>query len=229
MKKTKVINLLMVLLLFFHGFLVIPATAFDGEEKAPKIKIEKNGSITNVFVDGDDALVSIIRQVYTLIYSDFVNIDEIENSIDDLPPPYLLLLANKYCSVDFEKAIDYTMLASFRMRYDANRCVDKTAMNSISMVLSTLSMKKCAEKMEFTKEETMNHSKKSISRLLSSNMLKAGNASPWWICSGGMNVIQAALKQETISQSDWLVPSSQWGKIRDELVNQFKQLIVTEK
>jgi hypothetical protein len=185
-----------------------------GEEgtRRPEISAETHGNSKNIRVGGSDSWHAVIASVRALREMpdsrDAEVIADLRKKMDDLPPAYIYEMARRTCATNQQEAMDLFNLAGMRLRYDAARCVDQTALAGVQATVFSL------QSPEFKACLTDDALIPSLRRLRESQALFASRASPWWICSHGMAAIQAGLKKKEIAKSDWLKPEGDWATAR---------------
>jgi hypothetical protein len=139
--------------------------------------------------------------------------------MDWLPPAYIYELARRTCATDPDRAIYIFNLAGSRMRYDAFRCVDETALEGIAATIASLPMPECRVLLDMKKTVA------ALKKLRASPAPFASKASPWWICSHGMAAVEAGLANKELAPSDWEKPEAEWDGVRREIAEQIDYTI----
>lgn len=197
--------------------------AADEYTRTPQIKSATQGQVTNTYVVGQGSWAEAIGAAQKLRqapYNDDPAITEnLRRTKNDAssPPVFLLELARRNCADDPEQAAYDFALANIRMRYDAFRCVDKTARGGVTMSMIALPLKEC--KAAFSKERMIRVQKE----IRNSDELFDYASSPWWLCSHGMAATEAAMANQTLERDDWLRPESAFPAIQAKLIEMIDQ------
>jgi hypothetical protein len=195
---------------------MIPGRAEDAP-KQPELVVEQQGRVTNIRVGGA-SWSGIIKEVEALralpADKDGEVIDKLQKELDTNPPAYIYELTRRVCRTDPQRAVDLFALAWHRIRYDAVRCVDKSARAGVYATFLSLPLQECRAL------DDNRFVRPALEKVLNSSDLFASKASPWWICSHGMQAIMAAMEKKTLQTSDWLKPESEWPAIRQEILGQ---------
>lgn len=203
----------------------------QAEQRQFKLAVQKQGNTTNVDIIGPGSYVSVIADIRRLRASSAPSLTIIEKQRDALPPPFYLEAARQTCQLTRSKAQDWITLFQLRAAYDARRCQDPSAVAKIAETAVVLRAEECANLSGDDVER-----KASFRRVIAEDKIFSSTASPWWICSGGLQVLTWALKQGekaeagevlTIDDSQWLRPEAEWPaieeKMRAELADAFGQ------
>jgi hypothetical protein len=187
--------------------------------RTPSVSTETKGNVTATNVAGAwswRAVMDGARGIRNLPPErDGEIVARLTSQRDGLPPAYIYEVVRRICAKSPDEAAYLFMLAGMRMRYDAYRCMDETALAGIQATLVEASPMACPALTEKKRMLPV------LERLTADPALFASKASPWWICSHGMAVVQAGLANKTLTQREWLKPESDWPKaqarVRDDL------------
>lgn len=193
-----------------------PATARAQEgPQRPQVEVEQRGTTTNLTIGGSGwgGVIKDIQALRALPADDDAEVvDKLQRDIDTNPPAYIYELSRRVCAKDPQRAAYLFAVAGLRMRYDAYRCVDETALGGVTMTLMSLPMREC----DALADNAVVMS--AFRRAHDSKDLFSSKASPWWICSHGMAAMRAATEKKTLQPGDWLKPESDWPAIRQKLL-----------
>jgi hypothetical protein len=199
--------------------LFVALASARAEDQTPKIEQSTRGNFTNITVTGNGTFDDVMRSVKLLTLvpasQDAAVIEELTRKKNTNPPPYLIELARRLLSTDKAEASYYVHLADTRTRYDAFRCKDKSATAGYGMMLQQLRPQ--LEPWLKYANETPNASPGAYKTLHARDEVLASEASPWWICSHGMQAVMAAMSNRTLKSEDWLKPESEWPSIQATL------------
>lgn len=131
-------------------------------------------------------------------------------SANAVPPQYLYELARRLWLTDRPSAMEWLAVGMARARYDASRCVDKSAKQGIAF-LALLA----PDVMTGVKENRKAFSEAGR-RALGRPDLYADAVSPAWICSHGIKTISMALEGKKVTESDWLRPPTEWASLKSD-------------
>lgn len=137
-----------------------------------------------------------------------VLIPQIIASANAIPPQYLYELARRLWPTDRRGAMEWLAVGMARARYDASRCVDKSAKQGIAF-LDLIA----PDVMSGIKEDRKAFSQAGR-RALDRGDLYADAVSPAWICSHGIKTISMALQGQKATESDWLTPPGDWASLK---------------
>ena len=203
--------------------LVGPAGAQQAGQN-PQLDVEQRGNVTDVTIGGPGwgGVIKDIQAVRALpADKDAEVIDKLQKDIDVNPPAYIYELVRRLCPSDPQRAMYLFAVAGSRMRYDAFRCVDESALEGISTTLMSLPMPDC---------KALANDKLIMAQLRKSRDSKelfTSKASPWWMCSHGMEAMGAALDKKSLQTSDWLKPESEWPAIRQTILGDLDATVKT--
>jgi hypothetical protein len=194
--------------------LCIGAAAAQETQSPPEIAINVDGKITNIYVVGDAwagviAKVQELRQIPSAQDAEVVG--TLRKNMDALPPVYIYELVRRTCVSNPKEAGRLFHLAGVRMRYDAYRCTDQTAAGGIQATLMSLPLPDCKAALE---DDTL---RAGAAELVGAKELFSSKASPWWICSHGMDAVMAGLSGKTLNTAEWLTPEDKWQQVRESL------------
>lgn len=196
----------------------LPNGGTRGEEGArrPEISAETRSKSTDLSVGGPDSWKGVIASVLALRQipraKDTEVIADLRKRMDELPPAYMYELARRVCATDPKEASDLFNLAGMRLRYDAARCVDETAMAGVQATVYALQspdFRTC-----LSGDDAL---VPSLERVRVTGQLFTSQASPWWICSHGLGAIRAGLAGKTLAKEDWLKSEDQWTAAREKV------------
>ncbi len=194
------------------------------------LEIQPQGNNTaNVYVAGDGTFSTILAQVLALRTDTTKTNDEIvafiEANRNSLPPPYYLEAVRRTCVADPVAALAWLTLYSIRARYDAMRCTDDSASDNVEATLTWVQFRECASYLPAGRASF----NASLAKTLAEPDLFQSTASPWWICSGGtqlMNELTGKMSDgatqgpsETVADAEWLRPESDWPGIQQKLTD----------
>lgn len=221
---TKRTHMFAALLLFV---LSNPAAA---QPRNLQLEIVQNGNLTNANLVGEGSYITVLRAVADLRRvspgSQKTISALIESDRETLPPPFYIEAARLICATEPDKARNWLALYSIRARYDAGRCLDKTAASNVQATLLHLQIPGCAAHLGDRGEHI-----KALQAVVDDPRTFASSASPWWICSGGMDLMIKALdaakdhgEKVTISVKDeeWLKPQTEWAAVEQTIRDQVK-------
>ena len=202
------------------------------EDHTVQLVVEQQGNVTNAYVAGDGTYASVVKDILVLReqpINDTSILDRIVGNFNDLPPPYYLEAARRLCLRDADAARDWLTLYSTRARYDALRCTDPSAIETVRSALFTLQIPECQAAMSETEELVQ-----ALIRTANRPDLLASRASPWWICSSGMGLLQQELAKATgetlpppsvVKESAWIRPEGEWPAVAAEVLAQLQYSI----
>lgn len=188
----------------------------EPEPKKPSLSVETMGNFQNVqAIDPDLAKqtqnFATLRQIPSAQNAVLVPW-LIANSLG-LPPPFLLETARRLWEMDRRNdAFEWYSLALLRTRYDAGRCADPTAQQ--------IMLPPIAANVAGGIDQSRPAFGEAGLRALARTDAFSGTASPWWVCSQGMAAIKAGLEKQSIEQSAWLKPQSEWNGLRASITRE---------
>lgn len=215
----------------YAGFLalalVVVAPGASAQSELPGVTITQQGDVTHINIAGPGTFNAIVEEVLALRQrgadADPEILAMIEAGRETLPPPYYLEAFRRSCQTDVEAAREWIALYSIRSRYDGARCVDPTAMQGLQVALMALAAPECR-----TSDLTAaGKSLDTLERILEEETLFSSTASPWWICSNGMDAMMVAL--EGRQQDDWLKPETEWPSIREKILEDARASIAKHR
>lgn len=145
--------------------------------------------------------------------------DELARRYNELPPFYLFDLAERTFSADVRQALEWYWLGHIRSGLDAALCADKMAVKAVA------SLPTRARTVAKYIQVNPNVAGELGEAVLKRTDLYDSQASPWWICSRGLN----AERTKAGGQSKpWLVPEGEmvvlYSELMAELAETFEQL-----
>lgn len=140
-----------------------------------------------------------------------VLVQQLSANADVLTPQYIYELARRLWASDRPKAMEWLAVGMARARYDALRCIDKSAQQGIAFLPAIAS-----DVVAGTKQDRKAFSEAGRRALGKPNLYVDG-ISPIWICSHGIGMISAAIQGQQPGKSEWLRPASEWGSLRNEV------------
>lgn len=144
----------------------------------------------------------------------------IANSLG-LPPPFLLEVARRLWEMDRRNdAFEWYALALLRARYDVGRCVDPTAQQAM--------LPPIAANVAVGIDQSRTAFGEAGLRALARRDAFSSTASPWWVCSQGMAAIKAGLEKQSIEQSAWFKPQSEWDALRGTITREFTAFFIEQ-
>ena len=136
-------------------------------------------------------------------------------------PIYYYELARRLVHADAEEAVYWFLVGGYRMRYNTQRCTDKTASGVTQVLAMALNSEKMsAASTEFTKNGKLYDIYKKAVMDASSMPL---DTDPTWACRTGMRAIMTAM--EGTQTTDVLKPQDQWPAINEALKQQTLEII----
>lgn len=155
---------------------------------------------------------------------------EIKNTFNDLPAPYLYIVAEYISQTDMGNAMEWYFLAHLRARLDAALCSDSTArqgINYIPALAPTVS--------QFIRGNLSEAAQIGMQALARPD-LRSGRASPWWICVHGINAMTQAMQNNLSDEArekmglptpekkrqntlDWLIPREAMAEMYDKVLS----------
>ena len=129
-------------------------------------------------------------------------------SVNTLSPQYLYELARRLWPTEQSKAMEWLVVGMARARYDALRCVDKSAREGIGFLGAI-----APDVMTGIKEKRKAFSEAGR-RALARADLYSDAVSPAWICGHGIQAISMALEGKKANQRDWLTSSAEWEGVK---------------
>ncbi len=202
-----------------------------------RITIEKTANSTNIGLTGEGTYQDIIRNVRTFrnLDSSFdkIFLEQVNKEQLSLAPPYFLEAARRSCKSNPKAAVDWLSLYTIRSRYDAFRCIDKSARGNVQLTLLALQMPEC--KSAFSDKQLMIDS---LAKTIKRKDIFSSNASAWWICSSAPSLIQKELKRlqtgeifspSIIYEKEWLMPEEEWEGFQQEISNLIEKTIQSVK
>lgn len=140
-----------------------------------------------------------------------------------LPPQYLYELARRLWPTDRSKAMEWLVVGMARARYDALRCVDKSARQGIGFLGSIAS-----DVMTGIKENRKVFSEVGR-RALARADLYTDAVSPAWICSHGIQAISMALEGKKEAQRDWLISPAEWEAVKSAVSTELARYLAEQE
>lgn len=187
----------------------------DGSRTPQLLQSEVEEGVISVFVVGQGAFGDVFIEATMMNGLPRERDAEIASRVwqerDTVAPVFLMEAARRYASYAPEQALYAYFLARMRIIYDARRCVDSTALQTVDLV-DQLAQADIAPLMT---DAEMVHAQ--LSAVYSSGEAFTGSASPWWICSSGDSAFYAAQNGATLTRDEWLKLESQWPAIRDSM------------
>lgn len=137
---------------------------------------------------------------------------------DELPPPYLFELSRRLMEREADaEGVYWYALGELRTVYDGWRCADRSVAHNIAATL--IDMYPVTEK---ARVAAIHHGElyvDAVQRIRDEGLIFGSKASPWWICSSGMQSFEAARTDRPLKRRDWLKPESAWAAARQETLN----------
>ena len=140
-----------------------------------------------------------------------VLVQQLSANANVLTPQYIYELARRLWTNDRPKAMEWLAVGMARARYDALRCIDKSAQQGIAFLPAI-----APDVVAGTKEDRKGFSEAGRRALGKPNLYGDG-ISPIWICSHGIEMINAAVQGKPSVDSEWIRPASEWGSLRNEV------------
>jgi hypothetical protein len=196
-----------------------PALAQDDPNlRTPQLYEVVDGETRQQFVVGDGAWGDVLATIAAVRVSDEADSDAIVEQLwarrDLNPPIFLFEVARRLAVTDPERALEAYFLGRTRTIYDAQRCLDSTALTVIDAATN------------FGGEEITNvmavdgeRLERVIRRVQESGAAFGGLHSPWWACSYGEAAYFAAVNNAPLTGAEWLKTELVWEGIRDGMNN----------
>jgi hypothetical protein len=198
--------------------------AQPSEPKWPTISSETKGNVTNALVM-DPMLAAQARNFATLR-----KIPSMQNPVvvpwlmaraQELDPGFLYEIARRLWDMGRRNdAFEWFALAHVRARYDAARCVDKTAPQGI------FALPQIAANVQAGMRQLPADFSAAGLRAIARPDAFSGTVSPWGICAHGMNAVMAGIEKKSIDEAAWLKPQGEWEKLRADVKQQLTAFFV---
>lgn len=190
------------------------------DAKQPGMAVQQQGAITNYLVVDPDLtrqtqVLTALRQAPAS--QDDMIIPWITNNARNLPPAFLYELSRRLWNRQrSQEAFEWYALGGLRARYDAARCIDKTAPQGIAYLPALAS-----DVSTGIQQQRAEYGRAGL-RALERTDLLSSTVSPWWICSHGIDAAIAASEKRQMDKARWLKPESEWDALRTAIVQQSK-------
>ena len=132
----------------------------------------------------------------------------------------------RICETDREQALEWMAIYEIRSIYDALRCKDASAVPQLRELLYAFQAPNCRSAMDNSNDDL-----KAIALAAFDHPEHlALKSSPWWICTGGLQLTQQVLSHapdettflpETVEESDWVIPESDWPQALEQVKAKF--------
>lgn len=215
-----VLNFLSLAILFI--FLDTPLKA-DEPDDNEYINVETNGKFTNVTVDGPELRKQneFLKRLQGTPINDVSARQDLLARYNELSPPFLYELARRTFPISKEEAVKWYFMGTIRARLDAVLCTDRTSAQGISFLPQM-----AFEVGNFIQENSGISGKIGVDLLEGDDLMK-GTASPWWICSHGMQAIGKAVQGENPKELTWLKPQAEWEDLFNSILDGARQYFET--
>lgn len=192
-------------------------TNAGGSRTPTLIEVPLGEDAINVFVMGDRAFGDVFQEIAALRALPADRNEEIANSIwerrSEAEPIFLMEAARRYATFNEERALYAYFLGRSRVIYDARRCADSTALESVEVV-DQFAQSEIAPLMA-----DVGRVHDQLSAVYSSGETFTSTTSPWWICSSSNSAFFAAQNGATLTEAEWLRVPSLWPGIQDSMNN----------
>ena len=211
--------------LFVFLALLTASTLFPTSSKAdigdkyPKVAIERSGKVTTVYLSGEHDWHAVIEHMLGWRQFPEQKLSRKQSIARRSISPYRIELVRHFCANNPERAMREYLIMVAMILYDAKRCVDKTAMAGIKPSLVALAAPEC----QGMQGKLSNQVRRKVTNsLIDDPEFKQPDTSPWWICSYGMDAVNAGLQKKPLKRVDWLVPEDEWTGIWEEVTNDLR-------
>ncbi|WOF75409.1 hypothetical protein QMT40_003081 [Parvibaculaceae bacterium PLY_AMNH_Bact1] len=188
-----------------------PQQAQDAVPRQSTMIADKRGQITNYSTsdEGVSLILADLRRIRSAETNDQKEAAQwiVEHQLD-LPPPYLYEAARQLLGSDKNQAAETYLLAFVRTRYDASKCLDRSAPQGIAFF--SMEMPEVPKALQGDAGTVAAALEKVRQRL----DLFSHQASSWWICSHGIRNSVVASSNQQINLEQWRKPESDWAGLR---------------
>jgi len=194
------------------------STSADELDDNEYINVETYGKITNITVNTPELKEQneYLKRLQTTPLTDEAAWQDLFDRRNEITPPLLYELALRTFSRDKEEAVKWFWIAGIRSRLDAVLCTDTTAAQGILFISQRANAVAI-----YIKENPVLAGQIGL-KALEEEDLMAGTASPWWICSHGVQAANTALKGNNPKNLDWLKPTEDWEPLFDKILAAYK-------
>lgn len=207
--------------LLLAGALAAAPLAAQAQDIRPQIDERRSGQVTEINVAGPGSWGEVSGQLRALLAdpnrAKGVPAPTAEER-DTLPPPLLLERAWRLTPLDAAEAERLITLATVRMRWDAAQCQDPTAGQGVIIVMMMFQEAGAGREPEKARKPA-----EALKRILDSGEGFSSKASPWWICSHGMQAMVAGVEGGTLKEADWRLPAKEREAARKDLEQRLRQ------
>lgn len=183
--------------------------------ETPSIVVQKSGSFTNTFATTPELQEQqrLLREIQALPKSDNdLAVEWIKRNNRHLSPAFLYELSRRALSKNPNQAMEWFVVASIRARYDAARCVDKTARQGVT-TLSRIAVNVA----KYAQSNRAAFGQAGLSALSRSDLFDS-DVSPIWICIHGLKAITAGLNKQKLTEAEWFVPKASWPELKRKII-----------
>jgi hypothetical protein len=181
------------------------------------VKVERYGTFDNPDIPPNFGFDTAFQAMRDAPYDDPEILAGLQRDFGTLPTPYLYELARRLAAKDAAKSLTMFLVARTRMIYDASRCADPAAFESLqAWDMLTVSEFGFLFAFDATTPAIVN------AAIAEEKKLPA-DTSPWWVCRSGMASITATMSGNAGPLK--LKPTAQWQELRREAQMQLSGLV----
>jgi hypothetical protein len=190
--------------------------------KRPGIAVDRDGNFTNIrTVDPDSAQqMQLLATIRALPGNQNTSIIPwLSANAHKLLPSFAYELSRRLWDEGRkDEAFEWFAVGGARARYDAFRCVDRTAAQGV-MYLPQQLAQNVVSGIPANREI---YGKAGLRALARTDLFATPEVSPFWICAHGMAAITAGMEKRTLETAAWLKPESEWAGIRESVITMAK-------
>jgi len=171
-----------------------------------RVKVVRYGTFDNPDIPPNFGFDPDFQAVHDAPYDDAATLTKLEKDAAAMPTPYLYELARRLAVRDPGRGLQTYLVARTRMAYDAGRCADPAALESLRawdlVVAPDLRFLFAAGR----------PSHATVQSALAVEATFPADTQPWWVCRSGMSAMSSAMAGEAGHLR--LKPASEWPEIR---------------
>lgn len=182
------------------------------------VKAERYGPFDNPLIPPNFGFDPAFQATYFAPFSDAAIVADLQRTAPARPTPYLYELARRLSERDPDRALQTYFVARMRMTYDALRCADPAAMESLrawDMIV--------APDLLFALRGPQSNVREAARQALASEAALPSGTRPWWVCRSGMTAMQAALEGRPAPLA--LKPVAEWPTLREQARQPLKAML----
>ena len=191
-------------------------SSVDPNYRTPAIFVVEQEGAEAHFVIGEGAWGDVIATLGVLRESprenDAAIIQQLWGARDENPPVFLFEVARRAVESQPELALEAYLLGRIRAIYDAQRCVDSSALGVVNA-----STQYAGEDVLDLMAERLASVPGLLESFIATDSAFTGQASPWWACSFSDSVYFAAVNEAPLTGPEWLKVEANWPSIRADV------------